>query len=402
MDQRSDSVVDPPQDHYLERELHSLIRSDDTLFPFIDQGVLDGIWYWDIEQPDNEWYSPSFCRLFGYDEAEVPHESSWWQERVHPDDLKLALVNLERHRADPDFPYDQVVRYRHRDGSTVWVRCRGLLIRNKDGAPVRMLGAHTDVTELKHAEERARQHLEELAHVTRLSTLGQMATSIAHELNQPLGAIANYAYVAQRTLRDDMSAQAQELRDLLTKLSDQALRAGDIVEHVRELTRKAPAHRSSTRVHELIGEVLDLIDTELRLASVRQSSDVPGSLPAISVDPIQIQQVIFNIVRNALASIAAAALSDGRLDISARVVPGNVIEIAVHNSGPGLRDDDLDHVFDAYFTTKPDGMGMGLTISRSIIEAHGGRMWAENDPEDGGPTFRLTLPIAEDDASPEL
>jgi PAS domain S-box-containing protein len=174
---RHDRAVPAPEvEHYLKEELYRLIRQDPRIFEFIDQGSLDGIWYWDIEHPENEWYSPGFCALFGYREGEFPPTSAWWQQNIHPDDLALTLANFKKHEADPRVPYDQVVRYRHRDGSTVWVRCRGLLIRDEAGKPIRMLGAHTDLTDLKRTEAALRQSEERYRTLATASPVGMFRT----------------------------------------------------------------------------------------------------------------------------------------------------------------------------------------------------------------------------------
>ncbi len=123
-------------------------------FYFLQSGSLDGIWYWDLETPENEWMSPRFWENFGYDPAEKKHLANEWQDMINKDDLKMCLENFEQHKEDPNHPYDQIVRYTKKDGSTAWVRCRGVAIRDKSGKPIRMLGAHNDVTELKETEER--------------------------------------------------------------------------------------------------------------------------------------------------------------------------------------------------------------------------------------------------------
>lgn len=139
--------------HYLREELYELVRKDPAIFDFLQAGSLDGIWYWDVTDPAEEWMSPRFKELFGYSDDEIPNDATWWQENIHPDDLQVALDNFAAHLEDPDHPYDQVVRYRHRDGSTVWVRCRGIAVRDEDGNPLRLLGAHTDVTDFMAAKE---------------------------------------------------------------------------------------------------------------------------------------------------------------------------------------------------------------------------------------------------------
>ncbi len=138
---------------YLKEELYGLIRTDESIFDFIQESALDGLWYWDLENPENEWMNPKFWTVLGYNPAEMPHKSGAWQNIINQDDLILASDNLTKHCENPDHPYDQIVRYTHKDGSTVWIRCRGLAIRDKNGKPIRMLGAHQDVTELKRSEQ---------------------------------------------------------------------------------------------------------------------------------------------------------------------------------------------------------------------------------------------------------
>ncbi len=142
----------PEQKHYLEQELMQLLRSDESVFSFLQKGSLDGLWYWDLEDQHNEWMSPEFWHTLGYDPAQKSHKVSEWQDIIFQEDLAQCIENFNKHCDDPSHPYDQVVRYQHADGSTVWIRCRGLAIRDENGKPVRMLGAHQDITELKQAE----------------------------------------------------------------------------------------------------------------------------------------------------------------------------------------------------------------------------------------------------------
>jgi len=173
---------DSTQPHYLEQELYENMREGEGPFEWLQAGSLDGVWYWDLEHPEHEWMSDRFWQTLGYDPAEMPHLAAAWQAIVHSDDLALALKNLERHCEDPSHSYDQIVRYRHKEGHTVWVRCRGLAIRDKNGTPLRMLGAHTIVTAQKEAElalarkneelEKAKKQLEHLALYDALTGLG--------------------------------------------------------------------------------------------------------------------------------------------------------------------------------------------------------------------------------------
>jgi len=139
--------------NYLKKELYDLIKVDSSIFQFLQKGSLDGIWYWDLENIENEWMSPRFWELFGIDPNEKQHLAEEWQDIIDPDDLQTALMNFEKHLEDPDYPYDQIVQYTHKNGSSVWVRCRGIAIRDKSGKPIRMLGAHNDVTQMKLQEQ---------------------------------------------------------------------------------------------------------------------------------------------------------------------------------------------------------------------------------------------------------
>jgi PAS domain S-box-containing protein len=138
---------------YLKKELYELIKTDESIFDFIQESALDGLWYWDLENPENAWMNAKFWKVLGYNPDEMPHKSSAWQNIINQDDLKLASDNFTRHCENPDHPYDQVVRYTHKDGSTVWIRCRGMAIRDKNGKPVRMLGAHQDISDIKRSEQ---------------------------------------------------------------------------------------------------------------------------------------------------------------------------------------------------------------------------------------------------------
>ena len=138
---------------YLKKELYELIRTDESIFDFIQESALDGLWYWDLENPENEWMNARFWTVLGYNPDEMPHKSGAWQNIINQDDLKVATENFTKHCENPNHPYDQIVRYTHKNGSTVWIRCRGLAIRDKSGNPFRMLGAHQDISEIKRTEQ---------------------------------------------------------------------------------------------------------------------------------------------------------------------------------------------------------------------------------------------------------
>jgi PAS domain S-box-containing protein len=273
-------------------------------------------------------------------------------------------------------------------------------LTSSDGRTLGVSAVVQDISEIKWAEDRARQHLENLAHVSRLSTMGQMATGLAHEINQPLATITNYAFAGRRKLEKSGTVDTAEIHQLFDDLLMQALRAGEIVQHLRAFVNKAPQRRTTTSVNTLIRDVLDLMESQFRLNDVRPVPTLDAGTVHVSADAIQIQQVIVNLIRNALDAMATVPPRDRQLAITSTCADKR-IEVAVRDSGTGLSSDELAHVFEAFYSTKGEGMGMGLAISRSIIEAHGGRLWAEANPNKGM-VFRFTLPETRVDERKEV
>jgi signal transduction histidine kinase len=251
-----------------------------------------------------------------------------------------------------------------------------------------IIGIAMDITDQVHAEEQVRQHQSALAHVARLSTMGQMASAIAHELNQPLAAIAAYARGCTRMLQAG-AENREELLDVLHKVAAQAKRAGEIIRHTRSFLRKETPQRQSTDVDELVRNAAELVAPEARQNHVTIKLLLSGKLPSVEVDPIQIEQVILNLARNAIEAMEGG---ERQLTLRTTARDNGTVEVAVADTGPGLSPEVQSHLFESFFTTKPAGMGMGLSISRSIIEAHDGQLWASSEPE-GGTTFHLQLPI---------
>ncbi|MFN8644912.1 MAG: PAS domain-containing protein [Candidatus Binatia bacterium] len=247
-----------------------------------------------------------------------------------------------------------------------------------------------EITELRRAEEEARQHQAELAHVLRLHTMGEMAASLAHEVNQPLGAIANYAQGARNRLNAGTVAPA-ELLHTVEAIAREALRAGEITRRVRELLRKEEAPRAWVDAAELLRAALDVVAATARRYDVALTArcDTPP-MPAL-VDRIQIEQVVVNLMLNAIE--AARTTREPRLvEARASATPEGTVEISVSDSGVGIDATLAERIFEPFLTTKPGGLGMGLAISRSIVIAHGGQLWYTPNPS-GGTTFHFTLPI---------
>lgn len=269
-----------------------------------------------------------------------------------------------------------------------------LPVFDHDDRPVQVLCSGHDITDRKRGEQLARLHREELAHVGRLSMMGEMASGLAHEINQPLAAINNYANGALRRI-EKQNADPQDVANALRHVAEQSDRAGQIIRGIRGLVMKRGTVRAPERINGLVQKTLALLDADITDRRARVGLDLADDLPAIHVDGIQIEQVLLNVIRNALEAMDANAPEDRRLDLATRLGDARDVRVQITDYGPGLTESERDHLFDPFFSTKQRGMGMGLTISQSIVQAHGGRLWVTPGTA-GGTTFHLSLPHVQD------
>jgi two-component system sensor kinase FixL len=235
-------------------------------------------------------------------------------------------------------------------------------------------------------------HLElKLAHVARLSTMGELVASIAHEVNQPLFSIVNFAKASARQLNRDEPPDADALRELNDQIAECAVRAGAIIKRLREFVSRGDPLREPADVNRLVQGVCDMMSFSLRRSGVRLDLDLAPELPQVVVDGVQIQQVLVNLLQNACEALEDVSRNERRIIIRTRHM-GEFVSVVVADTGPGLPDESGINLFDSFVTTKPEGLGMGLAISRTIVEAHGGRLMA-GAGEEGGAEFLFTLPI---------
>ena len=256
-----------------------------------------------------------------------------------------------------------------------------------------LIGVDRDITERKEAEQRIRHLQNELAHVTRIGTVGEIAAGLAHELNQPLSAIANYASGCARRLRS-APVDGAELAEVMAQIASQALHAGKIVGEVSELVRKSKSRRSAVDVNDMLRHVLELIEFEVRRHGATVRLDLGQDLPPIMADRVQIQQVVLNLVHNGCESMLEAPDTDSQIVIRTTAAGAQAVAISVSDTGRGIDADVAHRLFEPFFTTKAKGMGMGLAISRSIIKTHRGCLTFRANPK-GGTIFSFTVPVAE-------
>jgi PAS domain S-box-containing protein len=267
--------------------------------------------------------------------------------------------------------------------------------RDPQGSVIGFVIVITDITQQRQAEEEARQHLDQLAHVSRMFTMNQMASGLAHELNQPLAAIANFAQACRYRISKSSIKDRNAILESIEQISVQADRAGQIIRRLRDFVRRADSSRSCENINDLVGDILSLLVTEARAHQIRLDSDLAADLPQVSVDRIQIEQVITNLVKNAMEASGDLAPALRCVTIRTEMNAEGMLDVSVTDTGKGIEVEELNQVFEPFYTTKQSGMGLGLSISRSIVEAHGGRLDAVRNAQTGM-TFHFTLPIAAD------
>jgi PAS domain S-box-containing protein len=353
-----------------------------------------GIWIRDLGR--NEiWASYKWRELFGFAPSERLEFDAILQ-RLHPDDregflqvLGIAVTGEGR--------YETEFRVMLPNGGIRWISSHGRVEFDANGQPVRIRGASRDVTADKQAELDTQVLRQQVAHVGRVTMMGQLATALAHEINQPLGAILRNAEAAELFMQET-SPDLDEIRAIIADIRADDQRAGAVIDRMRGLLRRQKLNAQPLHIGELVGDVRTLVRADAEARLVKLYIDVPDGLPPVCGDRVHLQQVLLNLILNGMDALNGASREDRRVSVTALLDGAQAIEIAVSDTGTGIPADKLAHVFDPFFTTKPNGMGMGLPISRTIIEAHGGRFWAENN-NSGGATFRFTLPIAEEAAA---
>lgn len=313
----------------------------------------------------------------------------------HPDDVELMRVSWEEIiKSKRGRPVD--ARIRRADGEYRWFNLRQNPLLDAEGNVVRWYGVVVDIEDRKRAEESLRQSQSDLAHVTRMTATGELAVSIAHEVNQPLMAIVTNASTCLRWLQPGHT-DLEQARLAAERIIKDGHRAGDIIASIRAMAQKRPARIEQTDVQTAVRDVLDLLRGEVQRRGIDvhlEMSDVPLNVMG---DRTQLQQVILNLVINS-AEAMATATGEKRIDIRCVLDDQQVVNIDVSDTGPGVPADQTDRVFEAFYSTKAEGIGMGLSICRSIVEAHGGRIWASSvDSQQGrqtGSVFHFTLPTA--------
>ncbi len=343
----------------------------------------------------------AYQRMVGYSEEEL--RSLTFLELTHEDYRQANLKQIEELKNGTKAQFQIDKQFKRKDGSLLWVRVNVSLVPGSERMTQFIMALAEDIAERKNAEEalelqnnRLQIAQAELARVSRLTTMGELAASIAHEINQPLTAITNNSSACLRLLAG-RNLDPEVLRHALETIVADGTRASAVISRIRTLIKKAPAERSELDVNQVIQEVLALTGRELHENRVLLERQFTKPLPPVLADRVQLQQVLLNLIMNGIEAMSAVADRPRLLRVHSQIAERGNVLVAVCDSGTGLGQD-VDRVFAPFFTTKANGMGMGLSISRSLIEDHGGRLWASpNSPH--GSVFCFTLPLASENVS---
>lgn len=367
--------------HYLKEELFEKLRTEPELFDWIESGSVDGIWYWDLIDGEQEWLSPRFKSTFGFEDHEMDHSVHWWQKNIYPEDLSTALENYTKHAEDPSHPYDQIVRYKHRDGSTVWVRCRGLIIRNDEGQPVRMLGVHTDVTELKRAELELEKKTKALEKSN--EELMRFAFVASHDLKSPINATEHVLDWIEEDCADELPEKAKHYLSLIRKRNG---RMRVLLDDLLSYSRIDGFDHSIEEVNvaHTVQEIFDTLNTGKHFSLT------------VSHVTLALERVPFELVMRNLLSNAFKHHDSDTGSIAVDVVEESLCYvIKVSDNGPGIPTKYHQRIFELFQTLKPkdsvEGSGLGLSLVNKTLIAVGGEISVQN-LEPRGVAFTICWP----------
>ncbi|MGY3609642.1 MULTISPECIES: PAS domain-containing sensor histidine kinase [unclassified Bradyrhizobium] len=351
-----------------------------------------GSWAYDVASRRIIHSSQEYHRLFGFDSAASVPDPNEWVQRIHPDDRERAIDVMGRMvRNGVDYEVD--FRTVHPDGTVKYVHGTAHPVLGPSGDLVEIVGCTIDVTERKLAEEARLNAQKMLGHANRITTMGQLAASIAHEVNQPITAVVANGRAALRFLRTQ-PADLNEVRHTLEEIVKDGIRAGDIIARIRALVRKMPSRKDHLDINEVILEVIALTRSEIVRNGILLKTDLAKGLCPIDGERTDFQQVLLNLIVNAVEAMSVESNASRELLITTKAGQSGQVRVAVSDEGPGVDAESIERVFEAFYTTKTDGIGMGLAICRSIIEAHGGRIWVTaNTPR--GAIFQFDVPGCE-------
>lgn len=331
----------------------------------------------------------AFMRMLGFTKKSQVYQYSAYEIYQNPEDRDKFSRKIIQ---DGAVKNEELI-FKKNDGTLFCGSVTAVVVKDDLGIPLHYDGILEDVTELKQAKEEAQKRREEITHLGRVATMGELSASLAHELNQPLTAILSNAQAALRFLQRD-EVDLDEIREILGDIVADDRRAGEVIARLRSLFKKGDCKQEEVDINELIGEVISLINSETRIRNVSIETILEPDLAPVLGDKIQLHQVVLNLIMNASEALSDIDEKLGEITISTHIRDDEMVQVSIKDNGIGLKEESITKLTEPFFTTKPEGMGMGLSINRTIIDAHMGQLWAENN-SDGGATFHFTLPAQE-------
>ena len=379
----------------LERQIASrmqmecALRDSEERFRQLAEHIREVFWVYGIVEERILYVSPAYEEIWGRSMQGFLDRPLDWLEAVHPDDrLRVQEAHMDKHRLGH---FDVEYRIVRLDGAIRWIWDRGFPVRDETGQIYRVAGLAEDITARRLAEDQLRRQQVDLARMSRLSLAVELASNLAHELNQPLAAIVAYTQACLTLLRQGHT-DPRELMGTFEEVINQGLRVGEIIRHLRALVRRQAAIQTPLDLNDLIHAVLHYAELELRQACIDLRLELAESLPKALADDLQVQLVVLYLLRNAVEAMGQMPEGSRQLTMRTLRSGSDWLLVTICDTGHGFSPEAAEHLFQPFFTTKPGGMGLSLSVSRSIIEGQGGQLWATPNPE-GGVSFHFTLPV---------
>lgn len=364
------------------------LRENDAMIRDLVETSRDWIWAIDLKGV-HTYCNPAIETMLGYRTDELVGAS--YLNLIHKGDHQKCQAALSAGTSERRGWSGLVLRWRHKDGTWRYLESNAVPIVGGKGELLGFRGVDRDITDRLEAEQKLANMESQLAHAGRLSAMGEMTAEIVHEVGQPLFTISNFAHAAENVLENCTEPQLSDLKNWISGINSSIRQADELIRRMRKFSRRNEPTRSICRINEIVGESVQIIAIDARNCGARVHQILPEPSLCVKVDRIQVQQVVVNLLRNAFEAIREAECRDH--DVTVRVEPtGQSIRVSVTDTGPGLTLPGTKHIFEPFNTTKKDGLGLGLAISKSIIDAHDGDFWAES-PVDGGAAFYFTLPV---------
>lgn len=370
------------------REMTEALRKSEDRMSMAAEWTQLGFWSYDFVTGET-WISDQLHKMLNFGDRAIT--CTFLNEFIHPDDRQRAIEMFEESIAKKQ-DFEAEYRLVLPGNKVCWVNNRARTIFHPSGQPLYTSGVVFDSTERKMAAIEAQTQREELMHLTRVSILGQLSGALAHELNQPLAAILSNAQAAQRFLKQNGSPEDDEFVEILKDIADADKRAGAVIQRLRALLKKGETKYQSLDLNEVVNDVLRLTHSDLLTQNVNVTTRLEKTLPKINGDLVQLQQVMLNLILNACEAMTLNSASDRALTVRTELNNNNQVRLAIEDTGPGIDPNLLDRIFEPFVTTKQQGLGLGLSISRSILSAHNGSLLARNNINQGA-TFLMVLPV---------